>query len=49
MSNTCQAHGDPHYTTFDGATYHYQGLCLHQLAGVCDGALTGDMVQWDVK
>ena len=32
---TCQAHGDPHYSTFDGAGHHFQGQCEYILAKDC--------------
>ena len=34
-SGICQGHGDPHYTTWDGANVDYQGPCRHVLAEVC--------------
>ncbi|XP_051984548.1 zonadhesin [Xyrauchen texanus] len=33
---TCHVASDPHYTTFDGVSFHFVGPCTYVLSRVCD-------------
>ncbi|CAM5134091.1 unnamed protein product, partial [Natator depressus] len=46
-SATCSAAGDPHYLSFDGVAFDFQGTCTYILAKTCADA--GNLTSFSVK
>ncbi|XP_050786923.1 LOW QUALITY PROTEIN: IgGFc-binding protein-like [Gopherus flavomarginatus] len=47
VSATCSAAGDPHYLSFDGVAFDFQGTCTYILAKTCADA--GNLTSFSVK
>ncbi len=45
----CEAHGDPHYTTFDKRKYNFQGPCSYVFAEDCSADKAFKVVTTNVK
>ena len=45
----CEAHGDPHYTTFDKKKYNFQGPCSYVFAEDCSGDKAFKVVTTNMK
>eukprot|EP00061_Rhincodon_typus_P002018 g16389.t1 len=43
---TCQASGDPHYTSFDGKRFDFQGSCKYTFSKTC--GVTGNLTVFSV-
>ncbi|XP_069461015.1 alpha-tectorin-like isoform X2 [Ambystoma mexicanum] len=46
-NGTCQVWGDPHYHTYDGLTYLYQGICRYTLTKSC--GRVGPLAEFSVE
>jgi hypothetical protein len=49
VTGMCEAHGDPHYTTFDKRKYNFQGPCSYVFAEDCSASKAFKVVTTNVK
>ena len=49
FTGTCEAHGDPHYTTFDKRKYNFQGPCSYVFAEDCSADKAFKVVTTNLK